>query len=136
MQVDIPDSLKQNSSIPDIKMNYTPLTLSYGNNPNNKKMYLKMIILVLVVGVFSSGFFFIYKNSSAHTLTSDKQFINDIVEASRNKKVIEQKDQTIIIEKKNLFVIMVEKLQSVFTGDKPSVAPTMEESTTVDTVNP
>ena len=71
-----------------------------------------MMIFLVVVGIFTSGYLFIYKNSNARTLTSDKDFMNDVATLARSRKVVvEEEDQTVIIEQKNLFTIIVDTIK-------------------------
>ena len=88
-----------------------------------------MLLFLVVIGSFSSVFFYIFKNSSARSLTSDAEFMNDVATMARSRKiVVEEEDRTIIIHQRNLFTILVDNIKTMITGEKP--AEVVEEEIT------
>lgn len=88
MSVDLPQNLLESAHMPLPELlNFTPLHFAEKKKESHGKLYVRILMFLLVVGIFTPSFIYFYRTSSARTLTSDREFMQDIANASQARRL-------------------------------------------------
>jgi hypothetical protein len=120
MSIDLPQNLLESAKMPLPELlNFTPLHFAEKKKVSHGKLYVRILMFLLVVGIFTPSFIYFYRSSSARTLTSDREFMQDIVNTSRGRKLATtettEKKALILPEKEpSFFETIMLKIKNIF----------------------